>query len=191
MCFCGTEFITSVNNVKRGLTKSCGCYKKARMKAGLTLTHGGTRTRLYSIFQGIKERCYNENYKAYQRYGGRGIKICDEWRDNFPAFRDWALKNGYEDHLTIDREDNDGNYGPDNCRWVERTVQAVNKKYSDHRNKLRTRGVRATRFNTFIAMISINGKDTYLGAFKTLEEASTAYEKARKERDEMYLTQRS
>lgn len=109
----------------QGKTRSCGCLRGdfARSKA----THGLSRTRLYGIWRNMKSRCTNPNVEKFKRYGGRGIAICDEWVNSFESFRDWAMANGYADGLSIDRIDVNGNYCPENCRWVDEAIQANNK----------------------------------------------------------------
>lgn len=83
--------------------------------------------RLYRIWGGMKQRCYNKNASNYKYYGAKGIIICDEWRDNFLSFYNWSLNNGYKKHLTIDRKRNEGIYSPENCRWVTLDIQLKNK----------------------------------------------------------------
>jgi hypothetical protein len=85
-------------------------------------------SRLYTIWQAMKSRCYNEKNKCFYCYGGRGISICDEWKSSFVSFANWALANGYEDTLSIDRIDVDGNYSPTNCRWITMKDQQRNKR---------------------------------------------------------------
>jgi len=96
-------------------------------------SHGCSKTKLYGVWCGMKERCNNPNNKRFDRYGGRGIKVCDDWND-FSTFQLWSIQNGYRDGLTIDRINNDGMYSPDNCRFVTRAEQ--NRNYS--RNHLIT-----------------------------------------------------
>jgi hypothetical protein len=95
---------------------------------GFPATHGETKTRLFKIWSSMKERCYRPTARNYLRYGGQGIAVCDEWKNDFVCFRDWALANGYSDSLTIDRLDNSGNYEPSNCKWSTYSDQNKNRK---------------------------------------------------------------
>lgn len=128
-CDCGTVKSIRSDGLLSGAVKSCGCLKREQDKTNLTANHKHkmSHTRPYVIWQGMKSRCYNHNDSRYDRYGGRGVTVCDEWRDDFTAFYEWALKNGYEDNLTIDRIDNDKGYSPDNCRWADTETQCRNR----------------------------------------------------------------
>lgn len=123
-CFCGKEFVTGGSRIRSGKTRSCGCLQKI-VASSLNRTHGESKTDLYKLWHGIKNRCYNPNNMEYNRYGGRGIVICNEWLD-FPVFKKWSIENGYRKGLTIDRVDNNAGYSPSNCRWVTREVQNRN-----------------------------------------------------------------
>lgn len=124
-CECGKKLIVRRESLLTGHTKSCGCYKLDKLSERET-THGMSNTRLYNTWQAIKDRCLNKNNSRYNKYGGQGIKMCNEW-DDFITFYDWAAENGYTDDLTIDRIDNDGDYCPENCRWVDNLAQQNNK----------------------------------------------------------------
>lgn len=126
-CDCGNYCMVMSTRLASGHTKSCGCYNSEHT-VKMNTTHGGTHTRLYSIWASMKTRCLNPNSKAYHYYGGRGISICDEWKDNFSAFRDWALSNGYRDDLTLDRIDSDKDYSPENCKWSTWHEQRINQR---------------------------------------------------------------
>ena len=90
--------------------------------------HGMSKTRLYNIWGLMKDRCINKKSSHYKWYGGRNIKICDDWKNNFMSFYCWAIENGYSEHLTLDRINNDGDYCPDNCRWVDMKEQCKNRR---------------------------------------------------------------
>ena len=136
LCTCGSIVFVKSHLLKNGGVRSCGCLKREstiknnrlRLVAVSHVTHGGTGTRLYSIWRGMKNRCYRKSNQAYPHYGGRGIFICDDWLNDFAVFRKWALANGYENNLTIDRINNDDGYCPENCRWVTMKVQARNRR---------------------------------------------------------------
>ena len=128
-CECGSISSHRSDGLLSGAVKSCGCRKReiSAINVSKNHKHKQSRTRLYNIWQNMKGRCYNEHDARYFRYGGRGIRVCDEWRSDFSAFYNWALNNGYDESLTIDRIDNDGNYCPNNCRWSTVQEQSLNR----------------------------------------------------------------
>lgn len=126
-CECGNEKIIEGDSLRSGKTKSCGCIRSETMRKK-KLIHGFGNERLWDIWKHMNNRCYNTSHPNYKRYGGRGITVCDEWKNDYLAFKEWALNNGYAENLTIDRKDNDGNYEPSNCRWVILDEQNYNKR---------------------------------------------------------------
>lgn len=127
VCECGTEKEVCASHLTSGRIVSCGCSSFDRISE-LNKTHGMTNTRLYNIWCGMHQRCYNKNLKNYRIYGGRGITVCQEWLDDFMNFYNWAMENGYADNLSIDRIDVNGNYEPSNCRWATDKEQSCNTR---------------------------------------------------------------
>lgn len=130
-CDCGKYVKVPSSELRDGArTKSCGCLR--RSSESKNKTHGGTHERLYTVWMGMRRRCYDKSLKDYCRYGGRGISVCEEWKD-YSSFRKWALENGYNEkakysECTLDRIDVNGNYSPDNCRFVSMIAQNNNKR---------------------------------------------------------------
>lgn len=125
LCDCGKTVTVLGDNLESGHTKSCGCIST---ETPANLRHGMVGTRLYNVWTNMKQRCYNEDCPSFERYGGRGITVCDEWKDDFEAFAEWANENGFSESLTIDRVDNNSGYSPDNCRWTTMLIQRHNQE---------------------------------------------------------------
>lgn len=173
-CKCGKEIECEITRVKHNRTKSCGCLKaeKARERTiKRNTTHGLSKTPQYKVWKDMKSRCYNTSNKCYNLYGSRGIVVCDEWLNNYLAFYEWSIANGYSKNLTIDRIDVNGNYEPSNCRWVDDFTQAKNKR--PQYNKTGKTGVSYID-GKYTSIITYNKKKIYLGYFNTVDEAYEA-----------------
>lgn len=124
-CDCGNFKEVKRNSLVVGHTKSCGCLpKKGNLK------HGQRRTKLYGLWLNIKDRCNNKNNSHFKYYGEKGIKMCEQWANDYSAFMKWALENGYVEGLSIERIDNNKGYEPSNCKWITKEEQARNRSYT-------------------------------------------------------------
>lgn len=142
-CDCGNLKTVAAFSLNNGSTRSCGCLRKEVAINNIpcilvgdehpNYKHGQANSRIYRTWADMKKRCYNPHVKDYGDYGGRGIAICDEWRNDFIAFYTWAMDNGYRDDLTIDRKDPDGDYCPENCRFATRLEQSRNQRRNQNK----------------------------------------------------------
>lgn len=188
VCDCGNTKDVLQQNLVNGHVKSCGCFLSERNRERITEynrtigreTHGETKTRLYHTWIGIKARCFDQKSDAFHNYGGRGITMCDEWKNSFVSFKSWAIENGYSDNLTIDRKDVNGNYCPDNCRWVSMSIQEFNKRTLARNTSGRTGVSFNKKQRKWIAYIHANKQFHYLGSFLRIEDAINARETAEK-----------
>lgn len=178
LCHCGEEYESVAYSITSGKTRSCGCLRKKMMT-----THGVADTRLYKIFSGMKQRCNNPRNTNYKNYGGRGIKVCEEWMNGgFQEFQKWALSSGYSEKLTIDRIDVDRDYEPSNCQWTTMNEQTRNKRVKTSSVSGCT-GVNPTEIpGKWRARIRVDTKEIPLGRFFDIREAV----KARKEAEIKY-----
>lgn len=128
-CDCGSEILVESSRLTSGNTKSCGCLK-AELNKSRALKHGHYNERLYKIWFDMKRRCYNNNRKAYKYYGAKGITVCKEWLNSYNNFHNWALSHGYNNNLTLERIDFNGNYCPENCKWIPQSEQTQNSSHN-------------------------------------------------------------
>lgn len=137
-CDCGEVRVIHGFNLTQGKSKSCGCLKVQQTILCHT-SHGMSKSRLYNTWQNMNRRCRDPKVHNYHRYGGRGITVCEEWRNDFGKFYEWAMANGYDENApymqcTIDRIDNDKGYSPNNCRWADAKTQVHNRSVSRKEN---------------------------------------------------------
>ena len=176
-CYCGKEFECLKHSITSGRTKSCGCLHH-EVVSNMNKTHGLGHTKLYGRYMNMLSRTNDVRNKQYKDYGGRGISVCQEWKDDFMAFYNWALISGYKEELTIDRIDNDGNYEPNNCRWVDRHTQQANRRTNIATNKSGYAGiVWQNDRQKWASQIGNKGKVIGLGRFHTKKEALEARNK--------------
>jgi hypothetical protein len=147
-CDCGNNTIAVSSHLISGHTKSCNCLQREAVRRINNSTHNLSKSRLYRVWSSMKSRCYYPKNESYYQYGKREISVCEEWKNDFSSFYNWSINNGYNDKLSIDRIDNNGNYCPENCRWATLVEQANN--------------------------MSNNVRLTYHGYTKTLKEWSRA-----------------
>lgn len=184
-CDCGREIVARSYPIRQGKVKSCGCLSvetlvKRSKGNEYTKTHGLSGSRIYKIYYAMLSRCYNPKRWNYDKYGGRGISVCEEWRNDFMAFYTWAMANGYDDTKSIDRIDPNGNYEPANCRFTNASVQGLNRNVQSN-NSTGVKGVTRLKNGKFRAYIKKSGKQVPLGCYDTLEQAKQVRETAEKE----------
>ena len=163
LCECGNKTAVRMNDLRTGNTTSCGCLSSKRTMGDRTRKHGMKDTKVYEVWSSMRKRCNNPNCAAYKNYGGRGIKVCDRWSKFANFYEDMGEPNG----LTIERVDNDGDYCPENCKWIPLEEQGKNKRCQ---NKFGIAGL-TKRGNSYRARIPFNGKQVNIGSSMDYFEA--------------------
>ena len=177
-CACGNTVTAQAGNLKSGHTQSCGCLRN-EMVAKVSVSHGMFGTPQYLAWSNARSRTTNPRSISWPNYGGRGITMCQEWKDSFEAF--WKdMGPTWEEGLTLDRIDVDGNYHKENCRWVETSIQPHNQRKRKNCSS-QYKGVFKNDSGLFIASISKNGAVKHLGSFKNETDAAVAYDNGSEE----------
>ncbi len=170
---CKKEFEVRTSNVTTGNTSKC----KSCSMAERNYKHGMVGTRLYGIWCAMKQRCNYKKSASYENYGALGITVCDEWENDFSSFAEWAIENGYDDTLSIDRIDNTKGYMASNCKFATHSEQSQNTRLIYRHNTSGYRGViYIKKLKKYRARIGVNGKRFYLGTFTSAEDAALAYD---------------
>lgn len=173
-CLCGIERSVVQGNLITGTSKSCGCLGKENGLIQKT-KHGLSYEPIYNVWRGMKDRCSSKNHASYKNYGGRGISICKEWKNDASVFLKWAMQNGYKKGLQLDRRNNDKDYCPENCRFIVSRKNVLNQRRIISSNKSGYRGVyKRKNCEKWISNIGINKKVIYLGQYDTKKEAVEA-----------------
>lgn len=172
LCVCGTTKTILGGSLRSGLTQSCGCLNKEILSLKGT-SHGGSKSRLYSIWHNMKQRCENPKHDSYSYYGALGIDVCAPW-STFEPFQTWALETGYSVALTLDREDGTKGYFPNNCRWADKTIQARNQKKRNTNSSGYTGVSYVPRLKKYQAYLTVNYKKVNLGMFSDINDAVAA-----------------
>lgn len=176
-CDCGNTVVVPASQLANGQKYSCGCLYKGKP----ILYRRTHKNKLYNQWSGMIYRCTHESASHYERYGERGVSVCKEWIDSFESFADWSIANGYSDTLEIDRIDNNGNYSPDNCRWVSHMENSRNR----NTRKTSKSGVAGVMFREDIqkwrVSIGVNYKRINIGNFDSFDDAVAARKKAEQE----------
>lgn len=182
-CECGNTTIVSRPNLRNNHTMSCGCLNKEMLSVRST-THGKSRSNIYKVWNGMLQRCSNTSNMSFKYYGGRGISVCADWAVSFESFYNWAVQNGFKKGLSIDRINNNGNYEPSNCRWVELSVQSKNRRkyffeqskgvfYDKNRNKwVASLGGKSKRFSTIEE--ALEQREVWKNEIKALNSSLTS-----------------
>jgi len=147
-CICGNNFESKVSSITSGQRTSCGCLRNQDKK-----THGLSNHPLYRKWSGMITRTTNKKEHTWDRYGGRGISVYKEWRENFKSFYDWSIKNGWEKGLTLDRIDVDGNYEPNNCQWITMKENSMKDRHSEFIKKYKSEEI-CDRYNNSLITVT-------------------------------------